>query len=114
MMGFTVLNIDLNFCISLELDIVKILKFKRVFYLTFYKMADTPKITVIGGSNIDLIGFSKEKLIFKDSNTGSVETILGGVGRKMACISRKWSCVGQKWLENGVWPYFCTQKHKSE
>ena len=47
-------------------------------------MADTPKITVIGGSNIDLIGFSKEKLIFKDSNTGTVETIIGGVGRNIA------------------------------
>ena len=47
-------------------------------------MADIPKITVIGASNIDLIGFSKEKLIFQDSNIGSVETILGGVGRNIA------------------------------
>ena len=47
-------------------------------------MADTPKITVIGASIIDLIGFSKEKLIFKDSNIGTIERILGGVGRNIA------------------------------
>jgi len=47
-------------------------------------MKDKPKITVIGASNIDLIGFSKEKLIYKDSNNGTFETILGGVGRNIA------------------------------
>ena len=47
-------------------------------------MSHKPKITVIGAANIDLIGFSKEKLIFKDSNTGTLETILGGVGRNIA------------------------------
>ena len=47
-------------------------------------MAVTPKITVIGASNIDLIGFSKDSLIFKDANIGSIETILGGVGRNIA------------------------------
>ena len=47
-------------------------------------MADTPKITVLGASIIDLIGFSKEKLIFEDSNTGTIEQILGGVGRNIA------------------------------
>ncbi len=47
-------------------------------------MADLPKITVIGASNIDLIGFSKDKLIFKDSNIGTLETIQGGVGRNIA------------------------------
>lgn len=47
-------------------------------------MSEKPKITVIGASNIDLIGFSKEKLIFKDSNIGTIETILGGVGRNIA------------------------------
>jgi pseudouridine kinase len=47
-------------------------------------MADIPKITVLGASIIDLIGFSKEKLIFEDSNTGTIETILGGVGRNIA------------------------------
>lgn len=47
-------------------------------------MAKSPKITVLGASIIDLIGFSKEKLIFGDSNSGTVETILGGVGRNVA------------------------------
>jgi pseudouridine kinase len=47
-------------------------------------MSNNPKITVIGASNIDLIGFSKEELIFQDSNKGSLETILGGVGRNIA------------------------------
>lgn len=47
-------------------------------------MADVPIITVIGASNIDLIGFSKEELLFKDSNIGTLETILGGVGRNIA------------------------------
>jgi len=47
-------------------------------------MTTKPKITVIGASNIDLIGFSKEKLIYKDSNVGELETILGGVGRNIA------------------------------
>jgi len=47
-------------------------------------MADIPKITVLGASIIDLIGFSKEKLIFEDSNAGTIETILGGVGRNVA------------------------------
>ncbi len=47
-------------------------------------MADTSKITVLGASIIDLIGFSKEKLIFEDSNTGTIEQILGGVGRNIA------------------------------
>lgn len=47
-------------------------------------MTMTPKITVIGASNIDLIGFSKDKLIYKDANIGSLETILGGVGRNIA------------------------------
>lgn len=47
-------------------------------------MSVTPKITVIGASNIDIIGFSKDKLIYKDANIGSLETILGGVGRNIA------------------------------
>lgn len=47
-------------------------------------MAAPTKITVIGASNIDLIGCSKDKLIFKDSNIGTLETVLGGVGRNIA------------------------------
>ena len=47
-------------------------------------MPSKPKITVIGAANIDLIGFSKGKLIYKDANIGSLETFLGGVGRNIA------------------------------
>lgn len=47
-------------------------------------MSGKSKITVIGGANIDLIGFSKERLIYKDANIGTLETILGGVGRNIA------------------------------
>lgn len=47
-------------------------------------MTTSSKITVIGASNIDLIGCSKDKLIFKDSNIGTLETVLGGVGRNIA------------------------------
>lgn len=47
-------------------------------------MSNSPKVTVIGASNVDLIGLAKEKLIFEDSNIGSIDTILGGVGRNIA------------------------------
>ncbi len=47
-------------------------------------MSVKPKITVIGAANIDLIGYPKEQLIYKDSNIGTFETILGGVGRNIA------------------------------
>ena len=47
-------------------------------------MSKVPKIVVIGASNIDLIGFSKDPLIYKDANIGRLETILGGVGRNIS------------------------------
>ncbi len=47
-------------------------------------MPSKPKITVIGAANIDLIGYPKYKLIYKDANIGNIETILGGVGRNIA------------------------------
>jgi len=47
-------------------------------------MSNQPKITIIGAANIDLIGYPKEKLIYKDANIGTLETILGGVGRNIA------------------------------
>lgn len=43
-----------------------------------------PKITVIGAANIDLIGYPKYKLIYKDANIGKIEPKLGGVGRNIA------------------------------
>lgn len=44
-------------------------------------MAD---ITVVGGVNVDIQGFPKDKLIYKDSNIGNVNISLGGVGRNIA------------------------------
>ncbi len=47
-------------------------------------MSIKSKITIIGAANIDLFGYPKEKLIYKDSNTGTLEIIFGGVGRNIA------------------------------
>ena len=49
-----------------------------------YIVQDEPYILVIGGSNIDIQGFPKEKLIQRDSNIGTVKMSLGGVGRNIA------------------------------
>ncbi|MBS4540059.1 winged helix-turn-helix transcriptional regulator [Clostridium sp. D2Q-11] len=45
---------------------------------------NTDDIVVIGGSNIDLQGFSYENLIPKDSNPGEIKLSVGGVGRNIA------------------------------
>jgi len=42
------------------------------------------KICVIGASNVDITGFTKEKLVYKDANIGSMKTSPGGVGRNIA------------------------------
>lgn len=49
-----------------------------------YIVQDEPYVLVIGGSNVDIQGFPKEKLIQKDSNIGTVKVSLGGVGRNIA------------------------------
>ena len=49
-----------------------------------YIVQDEPYVLVIGGSNIDIQGFPKEKLIQRDSNIGTVKMSLGGVGRNIA------------------------------
>jgi pseudouridine kinase len=41
-------------------------------------------ITILGGSNMDLIAYPKTKLIAKDANIGHLEMIHGGVGRNIA------------------------------
>lgn len=41
------------------------------------------KIVIIGSTNIDFIGFSNKKLIYKDSNIGKVLISSGGVGRNI-------------------------------
>lgn len=47
-------------------------------------MKENKFITVLGGSNMDLIAYPKDKLIAKDANIGHLETIHGGVGRNIA------------------------------
>ncbi len=41
-------------------------------------------ICVIGASNVDITGFTKKKLVYKDANIGSMKTSPGGVGRNIA------------------------------
>jgi pseudouridine kinase len=48
-----------------------------------YIVKDNPYVTVIGGVNMDIHGFPKNKLIPGDSNIGSVKMSLGGVGRNI-------------------------------
>ncbi|NLK65122.1 MAG: kinase [Tissierellia bacterium] len=40
-------------------------------------------VTVVGGVNVDIQGFSKDKLIPEDSNIGTVKISLGGVARNI-------------------------------
>ena len=49
-----------------------------------YILDEADYVIVIGGSNIDLVGFSKDKIILEDSNPGRLKTSLGGVGRNIA------------------------------
>jgi len=49
-----------------------------------YIVREDDYVCVIGGSNIDIQGFPKNELIFKDSNVGEVKMSLGGVGRNIA------------------------------
>jgi len=48
-----------------------------------YIVQDNPYVTVVGGVNMDIHGFPKNKLIPGDSNIGSVKMSLGGVGRNI-------------------------------
>ncbi len=49
-----------------------------------YILNQNDYVIVIGGSNIDLTGFSDERIILNDSNPGSLKISLGGVGRNIA------------------------------
>jgi pseudouridine kinase len=49
-----------------------------------YVVSDTPFVTVVGGSNIDIHGKSYKPLRGKDSNPGKVHTSAGGVARNIA------------------------------
>jgi pseudouridine kinase len=48
-----------------------------------YVLRQEEYASIIGGSNIDIIGFPRDNLIIKDSNPGEVKISLGGVGRNI-------------------------------
>lgn len=41
-------------------------------------------VLVIGGSNMDILGFPKDRLVFKDSNPGNISMSMGGVARNIS------------------------------
>ena len=49
-----------------------------------YIVHTAPYVTVVGGANVDIGGWSSHKLIAEDSNPGRVRMSLGGVGRNIA------------------------------
>jgi pseudouridine kinase len=49
-----------------------------------YILRDKEYVTVIGGANIDLIGFPTGILKMEDSNPGKIKISLGGVGRNIS------------------------------
>ena len=48
-----------------------------------YIVKEGEYVSIVGGANVDIQGFPKEKFILKDSNPGYVKTSLGGVGRNI-------------------------------
>lgn len=48
-----------------------------------YIVKEEGYVTVVGGANIDSVGFPNNKFIRKDSNPGKVKLSLGGVGRNI-------------------------------
>ena len=49
-----------------------------------YIINESPYVCVIGGANIDITGFSRHKIKLTDSNLGTVQLSMGGVGRNIA------------------------------
>jgi pseudouridine kinase len=47
-------------------------------------MSKADKISVFGASNVDITGYTKSTLIYKDANIGTMKTTAGGVGRNIA------------------------------
>jgi len=47
-------------------------------------MKSSTIVTVIGAANVDITGFTNQKLIYKDANIGHMKTSPGGVGRNIA------------------------------
>jgi len=47
-------------------------------------MSKPVSVTVFGAANVDITGYTKATLIYKDANIGSMKTTAGGVGRNIA------------------------------
>ena len=45
---------------------------------------NTKYVTVIGGVNVDIVGFPNSPLVAQDSNPGTIRVSFGGVGRNIA------------------------------
>lgn len=54
-----------------------------------YILNEAPFVAVVGGANIDIIGYANSEFVQSDSNPGVVRTTPGGVGRNIAeCLAR--------------------------
>jgi len=49
-----------------------------------YILNEAPFLIVLGGANIDIVGFTDVPLVLKDSNQGYLKISMGGVGRNIA------------------------------
>jgi len=49
-----------------------------------YIINEAPYLIVLGGANIDIVGFTDVPLVLKDSNQGALKISMGGVGRNIA------------------------------
>lgn len=48
-----------------------------------YIFREEPNVVVIGGANVDIVGYPNSKIIEKDSNPGTISRSGGGVGRNI-------------------------------
>jgi len=49
-----------------------------------YIIDEAPYLVVLGGANVDIVGFTVVPLVLKDSNQGTLKISMGGVGRNIA------------------------------
>ncbi|MCF6213882.1 MAG: PfkB family carbohydrate kinase [Flavobacteriaceae bacterium] len=49
-----------------------------------YIIDEAPYLVVLGGANVDIVGFTDVSLVLKDSNQGRLKISMGGVGRNIA------------------------------
>jgi len=49
-----------------------------------YIIDEAPYLVVLGGANVDIVGFTDVPLVLKDSNQGTLKISMGGVGRNIA------------------------------